>query len=759
VSIESLPQPALVVSVDGDIVGCNRAYAIEFETAPETVTGRLLESFALEPRSVVTGYLSACAASDQPVNGSLTVRRGSTAVRCQIYGTRDRGLDAVDQQQLLLLLHPNSESFVPSWSDEFREKLRTEIARRQQTEDYLRRERETLEVTLASIGDGVIVADPAGRVTFLNSVAEKLTGWRLEEAKDQSFEEVFNIVNARTGYVVENPVTKVVKSGGIVGLANHTVLIRRDGNRIPIDDSGAPIRMPSGQLIGIVVIFRDVTERQRAEENRAWLASIIESSDDAIVSKTLNGIVTSWNAAAVRLFGYESAEIIGKPITTIIPAELHGEEREILARLRRGERVDHFETVRITKGGHRLDVSLTVSPIRDEDGEVVGASKIGRDITERKRVERMLRDADRRKDEFLATLAHELRNPLAPIRTSAELLRRAEGLTPGLRSISTILDRQVRQMTHLVDDLLDVSRITSGRVNLHREPLELSQLLGAVVESHRPFFEGARHEVTFLDPGDPIFVDADRVRLTQVFSNILHNAIKYTAPGGRIHIGLRREGSEAAVSIRDSGIGIPKEMLSYIFELFAQLDRSYERTDGGLGIGLTLARRLAELHGGRIAARSEGLDRGSEFLVWLPTAESPATRSEQSPEERSKQSIRRRVLIADDNRDAAVSLSMLLQAVGHETRLAHDGLEAVEQAESFRPEVVLLDISMPKLDGYEAARRIASRPWARSTLIIAVTGWGQEADKQRSVAAGFHRHMVKPVDPEALLRILDTMQF
>jgi PAS domain S-box-containing protein len=754
VSIEWLPEPALIVSVDGDILGCNRAYAHQFAISPQTLVGRRLDALALESPSVVREYLHSCGASEQPVNGSLTLPRGSNAVKCWTYGVQDRGAGGLGRPQVLLLLYPDRQSRELPPTADVRVQLLAEISHGQQIEDSLRRERETLEVTLASIGDGVIVTDPAGRVTFLNAEAEKLTGWPQVEAKGQRFEKVFDIVNSRTSRPVENPVSKVLKSGGIVGLANHTVLIRRDGQRIPLDDSGAPIRMPNGELVGIVVIFRDVTERQRAEEVRAWLAAIIDSSDDAIVSKTLGGIITSWNRAAARLFGYEPREIVGKPITTIVPAELYAEEQELLDRLRRGERIDHFETVRVAKNGRRLDISLTVSPIRDEDGEIVGASKIARDITERKRAEQMLLEADRRKDEFLATLAHELRNPLAPIRTSAELLRRTENLTPALRSIASILDRQVRQMTHLVDDLLDVSRITSGRVHLQREPIELALLLGAVIESHRSALQAQRHEVTFGAPSDPIVVDGDRIRLTQIFSNILHNATKYTPPGGRIHIGLHSAGNEAVVSIRDSGIGIPPEKLGYIFELFAQLDRSYERTEGGLGIGLTLARRLAELHGGRIEARSEGLNRGSEFIVRLPMTESLVQGSEQPSAEMSRQSVGQRVLIADDNHDAAVSLSMLLQAAGHETRIAHDGLQAVEQAEAFRPHVVLLDIGMPKLDGYEVARRIASRPWAGSTLIVAVTGWGQEADRQRSSQAGFHRHLVKPVDPDALLRLL-----
>src|SRR5690348_3381832 len=386
--------------------------------------------------------------------------------------------------------------------------------RRDQNEKYLRRERETLEVTLKSIGDGVIVTDVTGRVTFLNTVAERVTGWSMADARNQPFEKIFRIVNEHTGKPVEHPVAKVLETGGIVGLANHTILISRDGRHVPIDDSGAPVRLKNGELIGIVVVFRDVTERKRAEHARAWLAAIVDSSDDAIVSKTLDGIITSWNPAAARLFGYEPAEIVGKPITMIIPPELRAEEDEIIARLRRGERVDHFETVRVARDGRRIDVSLTISPIKGEDGEIIGASKIARDITERKRAETLLREADRQKDEFLATLAHELRNPLAPICAAAELLKQAKSLAPELRAATAILERQARHMTHLVDDLLDMSRITSGRIRLQPEPVELTDLLKGVIATYRQSAETARHQVTFAASGGaPIYVSGDRIRL------------------------------------------------------------------------------------------------------------------------------------------------------------------------------------------------------------------------------------------------------
>ena len=749
-----MPDPALLVSVDGIIQACNDAFAALCGISSTALRGMQLEALVAEQSAGITEYLLACARSEQPLAGSLALRSFGRISKHNLKGIADRSRDESASPWVALLLHPESDRSDALMLADALAKTNDEIARRVQVEDSLRRERETLEVTLASIGDGVIATDTTGRVTFLNSVAERLTGWPLEEAKNQPFDRVFRIVNEYTGHPVENPVAKVLQSGRIVGLANHTVLINRDGQRVPIDDSGAPVRRAQGELIGIVVVFRDVTERKSAELERAWLASIVGGSDDAIVSKTLDGIVTSWNSGATRVFGYEPAEIIGKPITTIIPRELLDEEVQILARLRHGERIDHFETVRLAKDGRRIDVSLTVSPVKDEGGAIVGASKIARDISERKRTEFLLQEADRRKDEFLATLAHELRNPLAPIRTGVALLQRSEGLPPELRTVTAILERQTRQMTHLVDDLLDVSRITSGRITLNRESVELTDLLKMVIETYRETSEKAGQDVTFSASPEPTYVTGDRVRLTQVFSNILHNAVKYTPSGGRVNIALRAEKEEAVISIRDNGIGIPPEMLDHIFELFAQLHPSYEPADAGLGIGLTLAKKLTELHDGRIEARSAGPGQGSEFLVRLPLTTFKLVQEDTAPNERPVLSVRRRVLIADDNRDAAASLGLLLQAMGHETRITHDGLEAVKEAELFRPEVVLLDIGMPKLDGYEAARRIVSMPWASATRIVAVTGWGQDADRQRAREAGFHEHLVKPVDPDTLRQVV-----
>ncbi len=745
-----LPEPMLLVSLQGAILSANKSFIRVCGLEREAVSAYHLTEIVSDPSRRITDYLRTCARSDHMVLGSLTLKEGT--YRCDGVGWRSSQGEPTASVLLRLRGKPEvMEGFLtpPDRVDQ----LDLQMSRREKVEDALRRQKETLEVTLASIGDAVVVTNSHGAVTFMNVVAEALTGWTLAAASGRSLPEVFHIINEYTRNPVDDPVAKVLETGGIVGLANHTILLSRDGREIPIDDSAAPIRKPTGELFGVVLIFRDISEQKKAEHAQAWLAAIVDSSDDAIVSKTLDGIITSWNRGAARLFGYSAEEIVGQPITTIIPPELRSEERQILARLHAGQSIDHFDTVRVGKDGKHIDISLTVSPIRDPHGFIVGASKIARDVSERKRVERAVRDSDRRKDEFLATLAHELRNPLAPIRNATELLARLP-LDPAARSATEIIDRQVSLMSHLVDDLLDVSRITAGRVRLQKEPFDLWTAVAIAIETSRPALQAANHELISVKPSAALYVHGDRVRLSQVFSNILNNAIKYTEPGGRIEISATREEGNAVVRIRDNGIGIPASMLNYVFELFAQINRSYERTGGGLGLGLSLAKRLVEMHDGHIEARSGGPSQGSEFIIRLAAIEFiPAATVEVVSHQRTPRGVR--ILIADDNHDAAMSLSMLLEMMGHETTVVHDGLAAIEAAETLRPKVVILDIGMPHLDGYATVQRLIAQPWAAGTLFVALTGWGREGDRQKALDAGFSHHLVKPVDLDAMSSLID----
>ncbi len=504
---------------------------------------------------------------------------------------------------------------------------------RRRAEEALREQSEWLRVTLASIGDAVISTDGDGRVTFMNGVAETLTGWPRAEAVGRPLPDVFHVVHDHTRQPVENPAPLALHEGRSVGLANHILLIARDGTERPIDDSVAPMRDEGGAVVGAVLVFRDVSDRRRAEEAQARLAAIVDSSEDAIVSKTLDGIITTWNAAAERLFGYTAREAVGRPITLIIPTERHDEERGILERLRRGERVEHFETVRMAKDGRRLDISLTVSPIRDDAGRIIGASKIARDITERKAIEKALREADRRKDEFLAVLAHELRNPLAPLRNGLQVLRLAERDADARASAREMMERQLGHMVRLIDDLLDISRISRDKMELRRSRLLLADIVSSAVEVARPMIEDARHTLTVSLPPEPVFLYADLTRLAQVFGNLLTNSAKYTRNGGHIWLVAERRGEDVYVSVRDDGIGIPAEAIPTIFDMFSQVDRSLERSTGGLGIGLALVKGLVEMHGGTVSAESGGAGMGSTFTVRLSTLGTPSRLPSCSPPE------------------------------------------------------------------------------------------------------------------------------
>ena len=515
-------------------------------------------------------------------------------------------------------------------------------------------------------------------------------------------------------------------------------------------------------------------QRDGDPETGALLAAIVSSSEDAIISKTLKGIITSWNAGAERLFGYSPTEAIGQSITLIIPTERRAEESEILQRIRRGERVEHFETVRVAKNGQTLDVSLTISPVRDRHGRVVGASKVGRDITARKRameeaqaaqkllmesrdeLQRLnaeLSEADRRKDEFLAVLAHELRNPLAPIRNAVHYLGLKASPDPALRNARDIIDRQVRHLVRLVDDLLDISRISSGKIGLQKERVSLALIVTNAVESSRPSIESENHQLTVTLPAEPVYLEADLTRLAQVLQNLLNNAAKYTPPGGRIELHAGYDGHSVAIRVVDSGIGIPREMLPRVFDMFTQVDRSIERSSGGLGIGLTLVQRLVELHGGTVEARSEGQDKGSEFIVRLPASVGSSADAAPANSSDAKSVRRVRALIVDDNIDSADTLTEMLRASGHDVDTAYDGAAALDAVEAHQPDVVLLDIGLPKVNGYDVGRKIRQSDPQRRIVLVAVTGWGQDEDRRRSQQAGFDHHLVKPVDPASLDRI------
>ena len=633
-----------------------------------------------------------------------------------------------------------------------------EAARTQRLRSEVRQE--TLRVTLASMGDAVITTDRDGSILAINRAAETLTGWTQAEAEGLALDQVLRLLDEATRAPAANPATRALLEGVVVGLSGNTLLLRRDGTELSIDDSAAPIRGSDGTILGCVVVFRDVAARRQLEQERAdrlsaarLLAAIVESSDDAIVSKSLEGVIPSWNSGAQRLFGWAPEEAIGRHISLIIPPERAAEETEILARLRRGERIEHFDTVRVRRNGEPIHVSLTVSPVRDETGRVVGASKIARDIGDRIRLEQTLVEANRRKTEFLAVLAHELRGPLAPLRNALAILERGDAGPGVIDAARATMQRQLDQLVRLVDDLIDISRISRDMIELRREPVALDAVLQHAIEATRPLVERAGQRLIVGASSEPIHLQADPARLSQVFGNLLSNASKFTPEGGRITVTGELQGTEAVVAVEDDGIGIPVDRLEVVFDMFTQVEHPLARSGGGLGIGLALVRRLVEMHGGSVSAHSRGEGTGSRFVVRLPALEGPAQVPAPSAPDLAAMPPRR-FLVVDDNVDTVSSLALLLKLRGHEARTAHDGREALRSVEEYRPQVVLLDIGLPELDGYEVCRRIRAQPWGRDIVLVALTGWGQEEDRRESKEAGFDHHLVKPVAYEALMSLL-----
>jgi PAS domain S-box-containing protein len=548
----------------------------------------------------------------------------------------------------------------------------------------------------------------------------------------------------------------------------EVIIERADGSRLRARVIVGALRDPQGRLVGAVGTIQDVSDAAQAEEYGAQLAAIVASADDAIVSKTLDGHITSWNRAAEKMFGYAEAEVVGQSITLIIPRERLHEEAEILTRLKRGDSLEHYETERVAKDGRRIPVSLTVSPIKDRRGHIVGASKIARDISEQQRLRQDREDAlasersaraesqaaSRAKDEFLAMLAHELRNPVGIVVNALAVLDDGPDPHPQRVRLRSLIRRQTEHLSKLLDDLLDMARITSGRVELESQCVDLRAALEQAVESERPRMERKRQRLLLSLTDGPTLTTADPVRLHQIFCNLLNNAWKYTPAGGSIWITLGLERDEAVLSIRDDGIGIPSGELESIFELFIQASPTLARTEGGLGIGLTLVKRLVELHGGSVRARSDGPGRGAEFVVRLPlmrAAMSPSPRSSAPAAHKSQH-----ILVIEDNSDGREALATLLRLWGHEVLEAATGAEGIETAVTHSPSVVLLDIGLPDLNGYEVARQLRQK-LGGSLRLVALSGYGQEQDRAQSSEAGFDVHLVKPVDPPALAKLLQDL--
>ena len=550
----------------------------------------------------------------------------------------------------------------------------------------------------------------------------------------------------------------VLRDGEPIRDEGRVLLVERGGHLEAVYHtlSLTPLRDDAGSTAGVLCVVIDETNaRARAEaalrESEARFRAMADSAPLLIWMTDPAGRIEFVNCACREFFGVADAALAQGGWSALLhPEDAEGYLAEVTAALAEHRSFSVMARVRRNDGEWRWIQSFG-APRFAADGRFLGAVGSSPDITELIEASDTLRDADRRKDEFLATLAHELRNPLAPIRQAARLWRSPLATEAQRRWSQEVIERQVQHMSLLLDDLLDVSRITRGKVELHRQRVRLAAVVDAAIETARPFLDARRHGLTLDVPAEPIELDVDSTRIAQVLSNLLTNAAKYSEAGRQIVVAAAREGGGVAISVRDAGIGIDPELLPRVFDMFSQVQTSLDRAEGGLGIGLALVKGLVELHGGRVEARSAGLGRGAEFVVWLPLPEGAAAAAPRD-ERRilDRPAAPARILIADDNRDAASSLASLLALDGHETRVVNDGALAISAAHAFKPHVALLDIGMPRLNGYEVAREIRAAPWGKEVTLIAVTGWGQAEDKRRAQEAGFDHHFTKPLDLEVL---------
>jgi PAS domain S-box-containing protein len=649
--------------------------------------------------------------------------------------------------------------------------LETEVAHRKQIGEALRRKEEALSDFLENSTIGLNRVGPDGMILWANKGELAMLGYAPGEYIGHHIAE----------FHVDRPAIDEILQTLSRGetLHHHPARLRcKDGSikHVLIDSTAL---WEDGKVVRTRCFTRDVTDRRKADEVSRRLTAIIESSDDAIVSKDLDGIITSWNPAAERMFGYTAAEAVGRSIRLIIPADRQHEEDEVLRRLRRGERIDHFETVRRCKDGTNIEISLTVSPIIDQDGRVIGASKIARDITDRKRgeavrerllaAEQALRAeaerTSRMKDEFLAILSHELRTPLTSMLGWTRVLRARKLDEMAEARALEAMERNTRLQAQLIDDLLDMSRIISGKLKIEREPVDLVSVIEAALENVRSAADAKSLQIaTVLDPATrPVWGDV--TRLQQVMWNLLSNAVKFTPPKGKIDVSLGLENDHARITVTDTGSGIPPEILPRIFDRFRQAEEpDTRRRHGGLGLGLAIARELVERHGGTLVAESPGAGWGSTFMVTLPTMAESVVRTPALSVDRyeaSEEPVRLdgvRVLVVDDETDTRELLVTVLRNSGAAATDATSVCQALAALRALNPHVLISDIAMPNEDGYELIRKVrALGPSAGHIPAIALTAYARREDRQRALGAGYDLHLAKPVEPNDLVRAVANL--
>lgn len=622
-----------------------------------------------------------------------------------------------------------------------------------------------------STDDAIISKDLNGIVTSWNKSAEMIFGYKRDEMLGQSIlrllppdrqdEEAEILARVRRGERIEH---------------FETIRQRKDGRLVEVSVTVSPIRDEGGKVVGASKIARDITDQKRRGSADLLLAAIVNSSDDAIVSKNLDGIITSWNAGAERIFGYVAEEMIGQSVLKLVPTDRKEEEPKILQRLRRSERVDHFETVRVRKDGQHIDVSLTISPVKDATGKVVGASKIARDITELKRAavereqllesERLARSqaehANRMKDEFLATISHELRTPLNAIVGWTEVLKSGPNSPEDLAEGLAVIERNAQVQAQLIDDLLDLGRISSGKMTLSIEPVDIAAIVRDAIAAVQHAADQKQIAIKAVLNEHHGHMTGDVKRLRQVVWNVLNNAIKFTPNHGRVLVTLSRVNSHIDLVVIDTGRGIPAEFLPHVFERFRQGDASITRQHGGLGIGLALVKQLVELHAGSVHAASPGVGQGATFTISLPITAAhmemrpaPAPASPLADADADLAGIR--VLAIDDDRDSLEVLRRILSGRNADVQTASSAEQAFELFRAAPPDVILSDIGMPGQDGYELIRRIRQLPGGAGVPAAALTALARSEDRMRALRAGFQTHISKPVAAGELVAVVRSL--
>lgn len=602
----------------------------------------------------------------------------------------------------------------------------------------------------------IFFLDAEGRVLSWNEGAQRIKGYKPEEIIGRSFTVFYPAGEVARGW----PQYELERARTEGRFEDEGWRVRKDGSSFWANVLITAIYGPDGTVQGFSKITRDLTERRRQEEalrlSEERFRLLVEGvTGYAIFLLDTAGRVASWNAGAERMTGFGADEIVGQPCARLFPVEDRERAPRDLA-LAAFEGRTEMEGTLVRRDGTRFRAAMVLTALYGSTGALRGYAKLVRDLTTSHRIE-ALEAAGRQMSEFLAILSHELRNPLAPIQNAVHSMHLKRIEDPELRWARDVIDRQVGHLARLVDDLLDVTRITTGKIRLNIEPLEIAVVVHRAVEASRLELEARGHTFEVTVPDTSLMIRGDLTRLTQVITNLLSNAAKFTPEGGRITLTASQDEHEAVVTVRDNGVGIPPGMLSRVFDLFAQGEQPMDRATGGLGIGLTLVKRLVQMHHGTIEARSEGPGYGSEFVIRLPVASHTLGTIEAPPRAPLGAATTRRILVVDDNRDSAESMAVLLEMVGHEVRTAIDGPAALAAAAAFRPHLVLLDIGLPGMTGYEVARRLREANGGEGMVIAAMTGYAQEDDKARALEAGFDHHLSKPVDLASLQSVIDEL--